>query len=75
MPENHPWNNRYCHSSTTVHVDKKEKYLKALADAETGDKICQMRISAEALTGVNYDEGRNGYTSCGFKHHLRVMSA
>jgi hypothetical protein len=36
--------------------------LKALADAKTGDKICQMRISAEALTGVNYNEGRNGNT-------------
>jgi hypothetical protein len=56
------WNNRYCHSSTTVHVDKKEKYLKALENAKTGDKICQMRISAEALTGVDYDEGRNGNT-------------
>ncbi len=41
---------------------KKEKYFKALADAKTGDKICQMCISAEALTGVNYDEGWNGNT-------------
>jgi hypothetical protein len=42
-------------------VENKEKYLKALADAKTGDKICQICISAEALTGKN-DEGRNGYT-------------
>ncbi len=50
------WNNRYYHSSTSMYVDKTEKYLKALADAKTGDKICQMCISAEALTGVNYDK-------------------
>ncbi len=56
------WNNRYCQCSTTMHVDKKEKYLKAVADAKTGDNIFQMCISAEALTGVNYDKGRNGNT-------------
>ncbi len=53
------WNNRYCHS---VHVDKKAKYLKALDDSKMGEKICQARISAEALTGINYEEGRNGNT-------------
>ncbi len=36
--------------------------MKALANAKTGDKICQMRISAEALNGVTYDKGRNGNT-------------
>ncbi len=43
-------------------MGKKERYLKALANAKTGDKICQMRISAEALTGVNYNKGQNGNT-------------
>jgi hypothetical protein len=56
------WNNRYCHSTTSVHVDKKAKYLKALDDAKMGEKICQARISAEVLTGINYKEGRNGNT-------------
>jgi hypothetical protein len=56
------WNNRYCHSTTSVHVDKKVKYLKALDDPKMGEKICQVRISAEALTGINYEEGQNGNT-------------
>jgi hypothetical protein len=56
------WNNRYCHSATSVHADKKAKYLKTLVDAKMGEKICQARISAEALTGINYEEGRNGNT-------------
>ncbi len=56
------WNNRYCHSTTSVHVDKKAKYLKALDDSKTGEKICQARISAEALTGIKNKEGQNGNT-------------
>jgi hypothetical protein len=40
-----------------MHVDKKAKYLKALDDSKTGEKIFQVRISAEALTGINYKEG------------------
>ncbi len=53
-------NIRYCHSTTSVHMDKKAKYLKALDDSKTGEKICQARISAKALTGINYEEGQNG---------------
>jgi hypothetical protein len=45
-----------------VHVDKKAKYLKALDDSKMGMKICQAHISAEALTGINYEEGQNGNT-------------
>jgi hypothetical protein len=56
------WNNRYCHSTTSVHVDKKAKYSKALDDFKMGGKICRARISAEALTGINYEEGWNGNT-------------
>jgi hypothetical protein len=45
-----------------VHVDDKAKYLKALDDSKMGEKIFQVRISAEALTSINYEEGRNGNT-------------
>ncbi len=45
-----------------MHADKKAKYLKTLVEAKMGEKICQARISAEALTGINYKEGRNGNT-------------